>query len=143
MSSIAQRVNTFGANILKLEKEREALSLDILAEVNKRKGLDAQWDWIMENVAQPLAKVMSAHHKVKVEAERSNQGGIVFKVDGERHEPTRNTFRLLVGHTGLVAAVGSQNKAQKKEQVDLVAEALKLIKQMTPAQKKQVVSALI
>jgi hypothetical protein len=50
---------------------------------------------------------------------------------------------LLVGDTGLVAKVGSQNKAQKKEQVDLVAEALKLIKQMTPAQKKQVVSALI
>ena len=139
MSSIAQRVNTFGANILKLEKEREALSLDILAEVNKRKGLDAQWDYIMENVAQPLAKVMSAHHKVKVEAERSNRGGIVFKVDGERHEPTRNTFRLLVGHTGLVAKVGSQNKAHK---VDPVASLVKKFNDLTKAEQKRFLASI-
>jgi RNAse (barnase) inhibitor barstar len=143
MKSIAQRVSTFAANLGTIEDERKALSLDILAEVNKRKSLDAKWDYIMENVAVPLVEYMSNKFKVKVEAERSNRGGIVFKVDGERHEPTRNAFRLLVGHTGIVAKVGSQNKAQKKEQVDLVAEALKLIKKMTPAQKKQVVSALI
>lgn len=142
MKSIAQRVTTFGADLIKLEEERKALSLDILAEVNKRKGLDAQWDYVMENVAKPLVQVMTKRYKVTIEAERSNRGGIVFKVDGERHEPTRNAFRLLVGHTGLVAAVGSQNKAQKKEE-DLVAEALKLIKRMTQAQKKQVISALI
>jgi len=133
-STIAQRVNTFGADLLKLEDKRKELSLDILAEVNKREGLDAQWDWVMENVAQPLVQVMSKRFKVKVEAERSNRGGIVFKVDGERHEPTRNTFRLLVGHTGLVAKVGSQNKAQKK---DPVAELIAAYKKLSAAQKKE------
>jgi len=142
-STIAHRVTTFAANISALEDDRKALSLDILAEVGKRKGPEAQWAWVMENVAIPLAEFMSKRYKVKVEASLGNRGTPVFKVGDERHEPTRNTFRLLVGDTGLVAKVGSQNKAQKKEQVDLVAEALKLIKQMTPAQKKKVVSALI
>jgi len=142
-STIAQRVTTFAANISALEDDRKALALDILAEVGKRKGPEAQWAWVMENVAVPLAEFMSKRYKVKVEASLGNRGTPVFKVGDERHEPTRNTFRLLVGDTGLVAKVGSQNKAQKKEQVDLVAEALKLIKQMTPAQKKKVVSALI
>ena len=143
MKTIAQRVTTFAANLGALEDERKALSLDILAEVGKRKGLDAQWAYVMENVAVPLAEYMSKKFKVKVEASIGNRGTPVFKVGDERHETTRNAFRLLVGDTGLVAKVGSQNKAQKKEQVDLVAEALKLIKKMTPAQKKQVVSALI
>ena len=143
MKTIAQRVTTFAANLGALEDERKALSLDILAEFGKRKGLDAQWAYVMENVAVPLAEYMSKKFKVKVEASIGNRGTPVFKVGDERHETTRNAFRLLVGDTGLVAKVGSQNKAQKKEQVDLVAEALKLIKQMTPAQKKQVVSALI
>ena len=143
MKTIAQRVTTFGADLSKLEDERKALSLDILAEIGKRKGLDAQWDYVMENVAKPLAQVMSKKFKVKIEASIGNRGTPVFKVGDERHEPTRNAYRLLLGDTGIVAKVGSQNKAQKKEQVDLVAEALKLIKQMTPAQKKQVVSALI
>ena len=142
-STIAQRVTTFAANISALEDDRKALALDILVEVGKRKGPEAQWAWVMENVAVPLAEFMSKRYKVKVEASLGNRGTPVFKVGDERHEPTRNTFRLLVGDTGLVAKVGSQNKAQKKEQVDLVAEALKLIKQMTPAQKKKVVSALI
>ena len=142
-TTIAQRVTTFAANIAALEDERKALSLDILAEVGKRKKPEDQWAWVMENVAVPLAEFMSKRYKVKVEASIGNRGTPVFKVGDERHEPTRNTFRLLVGDTGLVAKVGSQNKAQKKEQVDLVAEALKLIKQMTPAQKKKVVSALI
>ena len=143
MKTIAQRVTTFAANLGALEDERKALSLDILAEVGKRKTPEAQWAYVMENVAVPLAEYMSKKFKVKVEASIGNRGTPVFKVGDERHETTRNAFRLLVGHTGLVAAVGSQNKAQKKEQVDLVAEALKLIKKMTPAQKKKVVSALI
>jgi hypothetical protein len=41
MKTIAQRVTTFAANLGALEDERKALSLDILAEVGKRKGLDA------------------------------------------------------------------------------------------------------
>ena len=139
MKTIAQRVNTFGADLLKLEDERKALSLDILAEVNKRKGLDAQWDYVMENVAKPLVQVMSKRFKVKVEAERSNRGGIVFKVDGERHEPTRNTFRLLVGHTGLVAAVGSQNKAHK---VDPVASLVKKFNDLTKAEQKRFLASI-
>ena len=138
-STIAQRVNTFGADLLKLEDKRKELSLDILAEVNKREGLDAQWDWVMENVAQPLVQVMSKRFKVKVEAERSNRGGIVFKVDGERHEPTRNTFRLLVGHTGLVAKVGSQNKAQK---VDPVVSLVKKFNELTKAEQKRFLASI-
>ena len=139
MKTIAQRVNTFGADLLALEDERKALSLDILAEVGKRKGPDAQWAWVMENVAQPLVQVMSKRFKVKVEAERSNRGGIVFKVDGERHEPTRNAFRLLVGHTGLVAKVGSQNKAQK---TDPVASLVKQFNTLSKAEQKRFLASI-
>lgn len=110
MKTIAQRVQSFGADIAALEADRAALSLDILAEVRKRKNPVAQWEWIMEHVAHPLAKVMSAKCDVKVEASIGNRGAPVFKVGDARHEPTRNTFRLLVGQTGLVAKVGSQNR---------------------------------
>ena len=114
-TTIAQRVQSFGANIAELEAERAALSRDILAEVRKRKNPVAQWEWVMENVAHPLAKVMSAECGVKIEASIGNRGTPVFKVGDERHEPTRNTFRLLIGETGLVAKVGSQNQRNKTE----------------------------
>ena len=116
-TTIAQRVQSFGANIAALEAERAALSRDILAEVRKRKNPVAQWEWVMENVAHPLAKVMSAECGVKIEASIGNRGTPVFKVGDERHEPTRNAFRLLIGETGLVAKVGSQNQRRKQEQV--------------------------
>jgi hypothetical protein len=117
MKTIAQRVSTFGSDVAQLETTRAALALDILTEVRKRKSPVAQWEWIMENVATPLAKVMSAKCGVKVEASIGNRGTPVFKVGDERHEPTRNTFRLLVGETGLVAKVGSQNERNKTEKV--------------------------
>jgi len=117
MKTIAQRVSTFGAKVAQLETERATLALDILTEVRKRKSPVAQWEWIMENVAKPLAKVMSAKCGVKVEASIGNRGTPVFKVGDERHEPTRSTFRLLVGETGLVAKVGSQNERNKVEKV--------------------------
>jgi hypothetical protein len=117
MKTIAQRVSAFGADVAHLETTRAALALDILTEVRKRRSPVAQWEWIMENVAKPLAKVMSAKCGVKVEASIGNRGTPVFKVGDERHEPTRNTFRLLVGETGLVAKVGSQNERNKVEQV--------------------------
>jgi hypothetical protein len=41
MKTIAQRVTTFAANLGALEDERKALSLDILAEVGKRKTPEA------------------------------------------------------------------------------------------------------
>jgi hypothetical protein len=117
MKTIAQRVSAFGADVANLETTRATLALDILTEVRKRKSPVAQWEWIMENVAKPLAKVMSAKCGVKVEASIGNRGTPVFKVGDERHEPTRNTFRLLVGETGLVAKVGSQNERNKTETV--------------------------
>jgi len=117
MKTIAQRVSTFGADVAHLETTRAALALDILTEVRKRKSPVAQWEWIMENVAKPLAKVMSAKCGVIVEASIGNRGTPVFKVGDDRHEPTRNTFRLLVGETGLVAKVGSQNERNKTETV--------------------------
>jgi hypothetical protein len=117
MKTIAQRVSTFGSDVAQLETTRATLALDILTEVRKRKSPVAQWEWIMENVATPLAKVMSAKCGVKVEASIGNRGTPVFKVGDERHEPTRNTFRLLVGETGLVAKVGSQNERNKTEKV--------------------------
>jgi hypothetical protein len=117
MKTIAQRVQSFGADIAALEADRAALSLDILAEVRKRRNPVAQWEWVMEHVAHPLAKVMSAKCDVKVEASIGNRGAPVFKVGDARHEPTRNAFRLLVGQAGLVAKVGSQNKRDKTEKV--------------------------
>ena len=44
MKTIAQRVQSFGANIAALEADRAALSLDILAEVRKRRNPVAQWE---------------------------------------------------------------------------------------------------
>jgi hypothetical protein len=138
-STIAQRVTTFAANISALEDERKALSLDILAEVGKRKEPDAQWGWVMENVAIPLADFMSKKYKVNVEASIGNRGTPVFKVGDERHEPTRNTFRLLVGDTGLVAKVGSQNKAHK---IDPVASLVKQFNTLSKAEQKRFLASI-
>jgi hypothetical protein len=120
MKTIAQRVTTFAANLGALEDERKALSLDILAEVGKRKGLDAQWAYVMENVAVPLAEYMSKKFKVKVEASIGNRGTPVFKVGDERHETTRNAFRLLVGdhvQTQPTRTPQPQNLAQRHSPV--------------------------
>jgi len=140
MKTIAQRVSAFGADVAHLETTRAALALDILTEVRKRRSPVAQWEWIMENVAKPLAKVMSAKCGVKVEASIGNRGTPVFKVGDERHEPTRNTFRLLVGETGLVAKVGSQNERNKVEQVaprktKRVSELLALFNDLSAAER--------
>ena len=138
-STIAQRVTTFAANVCNAEDERKALSLDILAEVGKRKKPEDQWAWVMENVAVPLAEFMSKRYKVKVEASIGNRGTPVFKVGDERHEPTRNTFRLLVGDTGLVAKVGSQNKAQK---TDPVVSLVKKFNELTKAEQKRFLASI-
>lgn len=139
MKTIAQRVQSFGADVAALEADRAALSLDILAEVRKRKSPVAQWEWIMENVAHPLAKVMSAKCGVKVEASLGNRGTPVFKVGDERHEPTRNTFRLLVGVTGLVAKVGSQNRSKAEtvapRKTKRVSELLAMFNDLSAAER--------
>ena len=136
MKTISTRVVEFAKGLDSLCLDREQLILDIFAEVKKRKTPEAQWEYLMSDVAKPLA----AHYKC--EARYTRTGAISFYDGDDRHDTAYSRFRALVSSTGLVSGSGNTNKAQKKE-VDLVAEALKLIKQMTPAQKKQVISALI
>ena len=140
MKTIAQRVVAFSAKLDGLCVDREQLILDIFAEVQKRKTPEAQWAYLMEDVAKPIA----GHYKC--EARYTNRGTIAFYKGDDRDDTATSRFRALVASTGLVSGSGNTNKKSNtrgKAEVDLVAEALKLIKQMTPAQRKQVVAKLI
>ena len=106
---IAVRVVSFSADLDKLCLDREKLILDIFTEVNKRKKPEAQWAYLMQDVAEPIAK----HYKC--EARYTRTGTIAFYDGDARHDTATSRFRALVASTGLVSGSGNTNKAQKKE----------------------------
>ena len=106
---IAVRVVSFSADLDKLCLDREQLILDIFAEVNKRKKPEAQWAYLMKDVAEPIAK----HYKC--EARYTRTGTIAFYDGDARHDTATSRFRALVASTGLVSGSGNTNKAEKKE----------------------------
>ena len=106
---IAVRVVSFSADLDKLCLKRDKLILDIFAEVNKRKKPEAQWAYLMKDVAEPIAK----HYKC--EARYTRTGTIAFYDGDARHDTATSRFRALVASTGLVSGSGNTNKAQKKE----------------------------
>ena len=106
---IAVRVVSFSADLDKLCLDREQLILDIFAEVNKRKKPEAQWAYLMKDVAEPIAK----HYKC--EARYTRTGTITFYDGDARQDTATSRFRALVASTGLVSGSGNTNKAQKKE----------------------------
>ena len=106
---IAVRVVSFSADLDKLCLDREQLILDIFVEVNKRKRPEAQWAYLMQDVAEPIAK----HYKC--EARYTRTGTITFYDGDARQDTATSRFRALVASTGLVSGSGNTNKAQKKE----------------------------
>ena len=106
---IAVRVVSFSADLDRLCLDREQLILDIFAEVNKRKKPEAQWAYLMKDVAEPIAK----HYKC--EARYTRTGTITFYDGDARQDTATSRFRALVASTGLVSGSGNTNKAEKKE----------------------------
>ena len=106
---IAVRVVSFSADLDKLCLKRDKLILDIFAEVNKRKKPEAQWAYLMKDVAEPIAK----HYKC--EARYTRTGTITFYDGDARQDTATSRFRALVASTGLVSGSGNTNKAEKKE----------------------------
>ena len=106
---IAVRVVSFSADLDKLCLKRDKLILDIFAEVNKRKKPEAQWAYLMKDVAEPIAK----HYKC--EARYTRTGTIAFYDGDARQDTATSRFRALVASTGLVSGSGNTNKAEKKE----------------------------
>ena len=132
---IAVRVVSFSADLDKLCLDREQLILDIFVEVNKRKKPEAQWAYLMKDVAEPIAK----HYKC--EARYTRTGTIAFYDGDVRHDTATSRFRALVASTGLVSGSGNTNKAQKKEpevtprKTKRVSELLQAIYDLTAAER--------
>jgi hypothetical protein len=132
---IAVRVVSFSADLDKLCLDREQLILDIFVEVNKRRKPEAQWTYLMQDVAEPIAK----HYKC--EARYTRTGTIAFYDGDARHDTATSRFRALVASTGLVSGSGNTNKAQKKEpkvtprKTQRVSELLKAIYDLSAAER--------
>jgi hypothetical protein len=132
---IAVRVVSFSADLDRLCLDREQLILDIFAEVNKRKRPEAQWAYLMQDVAEPIAK----HYKC--EARYTRTGTIAFYDGDDRHDTATSRFRALVASTGLVSGSGNTNKAQKKEpevtprKTKRVSELLRAIYDLSAAER--------
>jgi hypothetical protein len=133
MSNIQTRVTSFVVSAEKLNVTREQLIVDIFAEVSKRKGLDAQWEYLMENVAKPIAK----HYKC--EAEYTRNGTIKFMSGEARHDTAYSAFRALVSQTSLVSGSGNTNKAQK---TDPVASLVKQFNTLSKAEQKRFLASI-
>jgi hypothetical protein len=132
---IAVRVVSFSADLDRLCLDREQLILDIFAEVNKRKRPEAQWAYLMQDVAEPIAK----HYKC--EARYTRTGTIAFYDGDDRQDTATSRFRALVASTGLVSGSGNTNKAQKKEpevtprKTKRVSELLRAIYDLSAAER--------
>ena len=133
MKTISTRVVEFAKGLDSLCLDREQLILDIFAEVKKRKTPEAQWEYLMSDVAKPLA----AHYKC--EARYTNRMTITFENGETRHDTAMSRFRALVSSTGLVSGSGNTNKAQK---ADPVVSLVKKFKDLSKAEQKRFLASI-
>ena len=115
MKTIRQNLTAWYAKANDLVKTAGDIQLDIRDALVGLESLDAQWDFVAEQIAPPIAKQYDA---VIV---RTRTGSVSFdNPDGTRNSTALSKLRYWCELTTLMATSGSAAKRQKKEKEPVV-----------------------
>ena len=112
MKTIRQNLTAWYAKANDLVKTAGDIQLDIRDALVGLESLDAQWDFVAEQIAPPIAKQLG------VVVVRTRTGSVSFdNPDGTRNSTALSKLRYWCELTTLMATSGSAAKRQKKEPV--------------------------
>lgn len=143
MKTIRQNLTAWYAKADDLVKTAGELQLDIRDALVGLDTLDAQWDFVADQIAPPIAKQLG------VVVVRTRTGSVSFdNPDGTRNSTALSKLRYWCELTTLMATSGSAAKRQKKEpkvtprKTQRVSELLKAIYDLSAAERAALKLAL-